>query len=70
MNLMDFLYFHLYNLLILNHTNFQLPEQTSMVQDHTDLFSSQSKPLSSSESKVPSLELGQLTAYVSFNNHI
>lgn len=41
------------------------PEQTPMVQDQTDLFSQQTKQLSSSDRKVHSLELGNLTAYVS-----
>lgn len=41
------------------------PEQTPMAQDQTDLFSQGSKQLPSGERKVHSLELSNLTAYVS-----
>lgn len=40
-------------------------EQTSLPHEQTDLFPHPSKRLSSSESKVHSLEQNQLTAYVS-----
>lgn len=41
------------------------PEKTSLPHEQTDLFTTQpTKRLSSSESKVHSLELGNLTGYV------
>lgn len=42
-------------------------EQTSLSHEQTDLFPQTSKRLSSSESKVHSLELNQLTGYVSIH---
>lgn len=58
-----FLFFHSFFFIV------QQPrtEQTSLSHEQTDLFPQTSKRLSSSESKVHSLELNQLTGYVSIH---